>query len=133
MVPFLMQACAGDMYFWKTIHQHVVCGLKDLCFLLCTLVMMTIFFSMLEEYRQTGQGKRRTIWAFITRLRKGHGWHRPLRCLFRILFHIQSVIQLSFSQNNFLIESRSVVCYHGSLTEKLAFFLQLEFDKNHRE
>lgn len=56
MVPILVYACTGDMCFWKTIHQHVLCGLKDLCFLLCTLVD-DYFVSVLEEYRQTGYGK----------------------------------------------------------------------------
>lgn len=42
------------MYFWKAIHQLVVCGLKDLCLLLCNLVNDGYFVSMLEEYGQSG-------------------------------------------------------------------------------
>lgn len=42
---------------------------------------------------------------------------------FLFLFHVESVIQTSFLQDNVLNESGSMVCYHCSLTEKLAFLL----------
>lgn len=42
---------------------------------------------------------------------------------FLFLFHVESVIQTSFLQDNVLNESGSVVRYHRSLTEKLAFLL----------